>query len=251
MAVATYTERSFIGVGKFWIADYSTPTTTRRRLGNISAASLTFEEEEVPLKNYQTSGGGNANEYTRISAVAMTADVRDFLAANIAALLRGTSAPASVTPVVDEAHTATQGGLLLLASGIDPTSVVVTGSGGTPTYTVDTDYIVSGGGIEIVVGGAIADSTAILVDYTPSAGNKIETLVNSAANYEIFFDGLNDAQSGKKVTVKIHKCKLGPATDFSLISDEHATMPVDIKIEQDTSITTGGLSQYVTIHEET
>jgi len=50
-------------------------------------------------------------------------------------------------------------------------SVVVTGTGGTPTYSATTDYTLdaANGRILILTSGTIADGTPILVDYTPAA----------------------------------------------------------------------------------
>lgn len=50
-------------------------------------------------------------------------------------------------------------------------SVVVTGTGGTPTYVAGTDYVLdaANGRVQILASGGIADDTAILVDYTPAA----------------------------------------------------------------------------------
>lgn len=78
------------------------------------------------------------------------------------------------TPVTDAPFTALQGRWYQLGGNTparNVTAVVVTGTGGTPTYVLNTDYVLdaANGRIQIVVGGAIADSTAILVDYTPAA----------------------------------------------------------------------------------
>lgn len=80
----------------------------------------------------------------------------------------------TATPVVDEPFTALQGRWYQLGGNTparNVTAVTVTGAGGTPTYVLNTDYVLdaANGRIQIVSGGGIADSTAILVDYTPAA----------------------------------------------------------------------------------
>ena len=77
------------------------------------------------------------------------------------------------TPVVDEPFTVQQGRWYQLGGSTparNVSSVVVTGSGGTPTHVLNTDYTLdaANGRIFIIVGGGIADDANILVDYTPA-----------------------------------------------------------------------------------
>ena len=73
------------------------------------------------------------------------------------------------TPVVDEPFTVKQGRWYQLGGNTparNVSSVVVTGTGGTPTHVLGTDYLLdaANGRIFIVVGGGIADDADILVD---------------------------------------------------------------------------------------
>lgn len=80
----------------------------------------------------------------------------------------------AATPVTNEPFTVKQGRWYQLGGNTPARnvgSVLVTGSTGTPTYVLNTDYVLdaANGRVQIVVGGGIADATLIHVDYTPTA----------------------------------------------------------------------------------
>lgn len=86
------------------------------------------------------------------------------------------------TPVADESITGVQQGSYyqLGRSTSNPngvrnvSSVVVTGTGGTPTHVAGTDYSIDAvtGMLYIIPGGGIADDDDILVDYTPATESR-------------------------------------------------------------------------------
>lgn len=112
-----------------------------------------------------------------------TLTLKDVIADNVALFLAGAASTVAQTdtPVVGEASTGyldrwTQLG----ASPSNPTgvrnvsSVVITGTGGTPTYVAGTDYELDAAMARYrpIPGGAITDGLALLVDYTPAAESR-------------------------------------------------------------------------------
>lgn len=61
------------------------------------------------------------------------------------------------------------------------------------------------------------------------------------------FDGLNEAQSGKPVSVTLYRVKFSPTAGLDLIGDDFNKMDIKGAVLQDTSITGTGLSQYIKI----
>jgi len=108
---------------------------------------------------------------------------------------------------------------------------------------VDTDYEVRPGGIFFLAGGSTTDGETFEVDYNYGAQDLIQALESSAQEYEVVFDGLNEARSAKSVVVDVWRLRPGPAKELSLIGDNFAGLEMTGKCLKDSS-KTGGTSQY-------
>jgi hypothetical protein len=115
---------------------------------------------------------------------------------------------------------------------------------GKQTLVVTTDYEVSAGGITLTDAPALYNGESLLVTYTKDAGNAVEALLNSAQEYELFFDGLNEARSGKATTIHAFRVKLGAAQDISLIGEDYAVLELEGKVLKDTTKNGTSVSQY-------
>lgn len=132
------------------------------------------------------------------------------------------------------------------------TTVGATFADGTATFrnvgkkllVVDTDYTVSAGGIKLTAAPALYDGEELIVSYTKKAGNAIEALLNSAQEYELFFDGLNEARSGKASTIHAFRVKLGAAKDLALLGEDYAVLELEGAVLKDTSKNGTSVSQY-------
>jgi hypothetical protein len=135
------------------------------------------------------------------------------------------------------------------------TTVGATFADGTATFrcvglallVVTTDYEASAGGITLVAAPRIYDGEQVIVSYTKEAGNAVEALLNAGQEYEMHFDGLNEAQSGRPVTVHVFKLKVSPAGEVSLIGDEFAALDMSGKVLKDTTKNGTTVSQYFKI----
>jgi len=100
-------------------------------------------------------------------------------------------------------------------------SVVVTDSGGTTTYTEGTDYEVdtANGLLKVLSGGSITDGQALLVDYSYAAVTikKVGAASATTVKGHIYFAG--DPPAGRKLDVKGY-VSLKPNGDMSLIGDD-------------------------------
>lgn len=241
------TEKSYIGKGVVYIKNRASGGF--RFLSNVESLTQSFETEEKSIPNNTAAGGGKWDSLTRITAAKAAASMYDLSAENLALATNGSVTAITATPIVDEALTATALGEIVPTAKIIDTTVapVVTGVGGTPTYTVTTDYTVSPAGITPVVGGTMVADTGFLVDYTPKAGNAIQMLIAAAAEYTLMIDGLNEADSGKPVRITMHRAKPAAASEISYIGDDFATLPVEFELLADTTIVAAGASQYAKI----
>lgn len=214
--------------------------------GTIDDAKITGSEETANLRNPRT-GSGNIASTSRLSGLQLSMTFFTFNADNLAKGLRGTLTAVAATPVVDEVLAVpasfTQDTLIPTAKIID-TSVapVVTGTGGTPTRTLDTDYTVTAAGIIAIAGGGMAANDE--VDYTPKAGNVLEAFVNSGAEYAVLIDGINNVENDEPHRVQAYKWKPSPASDLPFISnDDFASFTLTGELVADTT-KPAGESQY-------
>jgi hypothetical protein len=132
-----------------------------------------------------------------------------------------------------------------------PTTIGATVTDGTVTWTcagrttlvAGTDYEIRPGGIFVYVGRLIAGEV-LTCGYTRAAADVVQALTNSGKEYELVFDGLNEARSGKRTRVTAYRVKVGAAQQIALIGEEYAALEVTGKLLKDTSKTGAGVSQY-------
>lgn len=236
-------EYAYYGRGKCYMREAGAAAALRY-IGNVTRLLLAVTEERSELPDRTTAAGGTFSEVRSIDAIEATMELASLIPANVAAAVLGSASAVSGSSVTDEAHTGYVEGLLKLAHPGPYTNVVVTGSGGTPTYVAGTDYEVRTGGIFILSGGSISNGTALLVDYDYGAYDKIEAATQGSKDYEFVFDGVNVANANKPRRVQIFKLRLGPAEQMELIGESHSTMTLTGTVVKDTSIVGAGLSQY-------
>lgn len=234
-------DASFIGKGKVYIDG--------RQVGNVTALNFNHTEEKIELKDYTGAGGGNYNSLTRIDSVELAITMSDYSAENLAVAVFGSASAVTATTVTDESISApaalTGNPLVTTADVIDvDQTVTVTSDPIGTTHVENTDYTISPAGITIIDGGGISASDPLLVSYTKKAVNVVEALTQSAQDYVVVLDGLNEAQSGTPVVVTIHRAKFGPAPEVAMIGDEFGELALTGDALKDTTITTPGLSQY-------
>ena len=245
MAGPQGTELSYIGKGSFY-ARVKGAAAGLLPLGNVSAASIAVSEDKKELLDYQSPGGGQANALRRIKTVELSVTMRDFTAENIAKALSGDASALSAGTSVAETVIGYRDALTKFGkAGV--TSVVVKNSAESTTYVLGTDYELTRSGLWVLGTGAITDGQTLHVTYSHPAQNIVQALVNSGDELEVFLDGLNEAQSGKAVTLAIHRLRFGPVQNLALIGDDYGEIQLTGDLLKDSSITGSGLSQYMKV----
>lgn len=234
---------SYLGSGKIWLREIG-GSAGLTQVGNASQLNFSVTEDTKELKDFTQPGGGTYNEVRRISAVEMSATLHDLSAANLARALYGATSTETTATVTDEAHADIIGGELVPTNYLP--SAITTVKKGATTLTVNVDYTVEPSGIVPILGGGggLAAGDDIAITYTKAAQDIVQAIVNSGKEYELLFDGLNEARSGKRTRVRAWRVKVGALAQLALIGEEYAAMEVTGKLLKDTSITGAGLSQY-------
>ena len=240
-----YTEKSFIGVGQIYLSTDSGPLLT---VGNCSELAFSFDEERKVQKDYTNPGGGNANSLTRIDNFTGSMKLHDYTAANLALALRGGVSTVATAAVVDESHG---------SAGVDDElipfdfqydadiAVTVTLDNATPC-TEGTDYDLTPNGLITLDGGNI-DANGVLVSYTKAPAEVMEALVEAGQEFVLFFDGINEAQSGAACSVMCHRVKFSPAQGLNFLGGEFGEIPLEFEVLSDSAISGAGISKYMKI----
>jgi hypothetical protein len=218
----TTTDYSYIGVGQIYMRDRNQVGGGLVPIGNVSALTLAVSEETKAQRDYARAGGGTKNEVRRIEGVEASITIHDLSAENLALALYGDATAVDAGTVSQEVITVVKGALVPLAH-VGPTDVVVTEDTDTDpaTYTAGTDYEVRPGGIWFPSTTTIPGAT-VRVAYSHPAQDVVQALTQAAGEYELLFDGINEARSGKASVVRIHRLRFGPAAALDLIGDDYA-----------------------------
>ena len=244
MATQTY---SYLGKGMIYLRN-RTQGGGLLPVGNCSALELSAETDTITQPDYTSPGGGNANEIQRVGDVGMNMTMLELRPSNLAMALRGNATEVVGTSVTEEAHTAFPGALVALDHIPDPgeTLSVTLDPGGTATPAVEgTHYERTRAGIVMLDDAAIQPAgSPISVDYTSLTADVIEAMTNSGDEFELVFDGLNEAESGRPVVVTAHRVKWSPTSGLGFIGDEFGELPLEGSVLSDASITGAGLSRF-------
>jgi hypothetical protein len=232
----------YLGSGKIY-ARVAGTATGRMELGNASKLELEVKEDKQKLKDYTKPGGGTYASVTRVDTVTLKMTLHDLNKTNVARAVFGSEAIVTGAAVLDEVVTAYKDAMCPLAHP-SPTTVVVTNTAGTTTYVEGADYEARPGGLFIPPASAITDGQSLKVDYSFATYNKVEALTTGAQTLELFFEGLNEANSGKPVLVDVWRAQLSPTKALSLLGDKFADLEVEAEVLKDSSKTGVGISQY-------
>ena len=240
------TERSFIGAGQIHIQPYD-KSAPLLPLGNVSEFTFSFEEDRKELKNY-LGGGGNRNVISRVSGITASVVAYDFTADNISLALRGSVAAVSTTAVTDEELVSygVADELIPFNSLPDNSQSLTVKDSLDTVLTEGDDYERVKSGIKVLDGGGI-DNQGIKVSYTPMKANMVQALVESGREFVLFMEGLNDAQEGLPFNIRVHRVKFSPVQNLGFISDDFASIPLQIDVLADMSISGNGLSPFMQI----
>ena len=241
-------DRSYIGKGNIYLKRLST-SAGYFPVGNCSALEVSFEEDKKEQKDYTRIGGGNVNVVSRIDSVTGSLTAMDLSASSLAPALRAGVKNEGTGTVTDEeiAATGTDGEFLPFAFAPDlgQTITVKSATDDSP-LTIDDDYTLTANGLLVVGDGAIS-ADGVKVSYSKASQEILEALVQAGEEFALFFDGMNEAQSGKAVNITLHRVKFSPLQSLPLIGDEFAEISMEFEVLCDGSITGSGLSQFMRV----
>lgn len=108
------------------------------------------------------------------------------------------------------------------------------------------DYEVKNGGV-IILDGEIKEGDTVFASYDALDSSEVEALLEMGEEYELYFDGLNEANSNLPHLVTCHRVKLSPTSELPLISEDYAQINVTVDVLYDETIRGSQRSKYVKI----
>lgn len=244
--------RSFIGGGAVYFREVGSAKGFFP-VGNCEELSFAINEDKKTQRNFMQPGGGNVASQSAITDVTATLTALSFQPETLALALRALVVTKTGSAVAGETHKAHQERFIKFDNLPDKSqSITVTNSGATVTYAEGTDYQIKQNGIWITENSSIAGSETeagadIVVNYTSQTSYSIQSITRAAVEYEIYFDGFNDADDGKQVAVTCHKVKFSPAQALGLITEDFASNAMNFEVLADTSKDGTSESQYFDI----
>ena len=207
-------QKSYIGVGRVLARPYGT-TGRMRHVGNVSQVDPSHKLDTKKQKDYTRTGGGTLARIDRLDAIELAMKWLSFSAENFAVAVAGEATTVATGAVAAEnivGYKDTTVPLLYPPSAVASVGALVAG----------VDYEMSPSGIYFPPGSAVVDATTYAVAYTRSTHTRIEAAMNSGAELEILFEGLNEADSNKAVLFHAHRVRIPAADVISFIGDDFA-----------------------------
>lgn len=241
--------RSFSGRGTCYIREKGVATGFEA-MGNADAVTFAIGENKITQRDYQTPGGGNIASQSSITDVTCNINALSVQPNTLAIALRSLVNTTAGAAQASEGHVAFKNSLVPLDFIPDTDeTITVSAIGGGTVYVEGTDYEVRGSGIFILEDGSITDATDldtdnIEVSYTSITSYDIEGITESAVEYEFYFDGFNEADNGKPVTMQCHKVQFSPSQALDLITEEFGALPLVFEVLSDSTVTGAGESKF-------
>ena len=228
-----------LGRGKIYFDrfDASGNPTGELFLGNCPSFEITPTPEEIKLYSSASKAADQIASDVIRTSLALAINGSEFSKDNLAmALFGGTGTLAQTgTSVTAEDITAILTDRWYKLEFRDVTSVVVTGTGGTPTYVLTDDYLVdaTSGRIYIVDGGSIVADTPLEVDYDYAtiALDTVLGMTETSIKGSLRFIG--DPARGPTYEIEVWRASVRADGALGFISDEYASWTLAGDIESD------------------
>lgn len=226
--------------------------------GLVSTYQQSHETNQLRLENTRTPLGGLYDKLDKVTSMTLAIFFREFNSINIANLLWADIKDVPSAPVTDEVAIVQAGKTTMLAKMPLTITEVVDDETGLVEFDEDIDFKMTGAGIEVLEGSALATAIGsdedykVKITYTCAAYDEIEALTNSGEEWEILFEGKNAVGTKKRVNNLYFRVKFGIAESLDWISvEDFMGMQSNAEVLADDSrVGSGPLSQYMKVMKE-
>lgn len=232
-------------------------------MGLGSTMEQAHEVNKITLANTMSVAGGNYDSASRVTAMTINFNFREFFTANFARFLWASVKELPSVDVTGEQKEAKVGMTTLLDKMPLTITTVVDAATGLIEYEEDIEWKLTGSGIEPMPGGALATAIAaaaaevppvpflIEVDYTSAPVDEIQPLAGSAVELELLFEGVNAVGTQKRVNNLYYRCKFDLVQTLAWINiEDFMGQESTCEVLADPSRTGPGVSPFMKILKE-
>ncbi|HEY0953980.1 MAG TPA: hypothetical protein VGE36_04435 [Roseateles sp.] len=211
-------------------------------VGNVLSLAVNHTEDVMQQPDMTRLGGGTYAEVRRVKEAQIEIEFADWNVVNLARASLSTVSEADAGTVEDQAVTLHKGGLIPLPH-IAISSVVIE-IGSTPIAAAG-NYEVRPEGIYVFDNAPdIDDAEAATLSYSYAGQAVLEALTTKAAELQLRFGGLNEADDGKPVIVDIWRASQSVAKSLGLLTGQFGKLGVTGTLLADPTKTGAGISRY-------
>ncbi|MFT7722232.1 MAG: hypothetical protein QM788_05315 [Roseateles sp.] len=211
-------------------------------VGNVLELSIDHTEDVMQQPDMTRLGGGTYAEVRRVKQAEIAIKFADFNVLNLARATLSTVAEIDAGTVASQAVTLHKGGLIPLPH-IALSSVVL--KVGADTIAAAGNYEVRPEGIFVLDTAAdIDDGEAGTLSYSYAGQAVLEALTTKAAELQLRFGGLNEADDGKPVIVDVWRASQSVAKTLGLLTGKFGELDVTGTLLADQTRTGAGISRY-------
>lgn len=227
-------------------------------MGLGSTMEQAHEVNKITLANTMNVAGGNYDSSSRVTAMTLNFNFREFFTANYVRFLWASFTELQSEAVTGEEQVAQVGMTTMLDKMPLSITRVVDAETGLVEFEEDIDWKLTGSGIEPLPGGALASAIAaasgdylIEVDYMTANVDDIQPLANSGQELELLFEGVNAVGTQKRTNNLYYRCKFDLAASLAWINiEDFMGMEVSCEVLADPSRNGPGLSPFMKIMKE-
>lgn len=211
-------------------------------VGNVLSLEINHTEDVAQQPDMTRLGGGVYAEVRRVKQAEIAIKFADFNVVNLARAMLATVTESDAGTVADQAIELNKGGLIPLPH-IALSSVVL---------KIGTDVIAPAGNYEVRPEGIyvfdsapdIEDGDDGTISYSYAGQAVLEAITTKAAELQLRFGGLNEADDGKAVIVDVHRASQSVAKSLGLLTGKFGELDVTGTLLADPSKTGAGISRY-------
>jgi hypothetical protein len=229
----------FSGQGRVYIGqrDSNGNPLALRWLGNVPSLKIQLKTETMEHKEAYSGQRFTDLQLIKSKDGEFSATVEDFSLENLELTLYGQTSAVAAGTVTGEALPtgAVAGGIYLMANQFVSTVTVKDSNAAPATLVSGTDYKVhtEQGAIEML--NVTGFTQPFKVDYSYGAAKRLAMFKTAQPEVWLRFDGLNTADSNKRVIVDLYRVVLNPTKDFSLVGDDIQKFELDGRVLADLS----------------
>ncbi|SDJ61222.1 hypothetical protein [Pseudomonas indica] len=227
-------------------------------MGLGSTMEQAHEVNKIVLPNTMTVAGGNYDKFSRVTAMTLSFNFREFFSANYARFLWANVTELPSAPVTGEQVIAEVGNTSMLAKMPLSITKVTDAATGLVEFEEDIDWRLTGSGPEPLPGSALATAIEaasgdylIEVDYTSALVDEIQPLANTGIELELLFEGVNAVGTQKRTNNLYYRCSFDLVESLSWINvEDFMGFNVSCEVLADPARQGPGLSPYMKILKE-